>query len=108
MFPDNWFQDNNPADIVAKVAEITLAEISTWTNDELIRVGWADNYIIERLYDLGNTGIWIARTAGTNGIEREIAAEIAGVTEAVALSTAELELLTACIDNNRLKTVEVA
>jgi hypothetical protein len=51
---------------IAKVAEITLAVISTWTEEELERVGWTNNPIIDILYSMTSTGVWIANT-DTNG-----------------------------------------
>lgn len=65
--PDNYFREKNPAAIVAKVAEVTLAVISQWDERELKRVGWTNNPIIDILYSLTSAGVWIARTDTLGG-----------------------------------------
>jgi hypothetical protein len=109
---------------------------------ELKRIGWLDNPVINRLYDLGNTGVWIARQDSITPIERGIRyylglvsnqldttvagdgiAKVLGdrITEArmdrldtdlstlntsIGSAVAHLAALVACIDGNRLKTIE--
>ena len=60
--PDNYFRGLSPADIIAKVATITLANISLLGPDELERIGWLNNPIIDILYSMTSAGVWIART----------------------------------------------
>lgn len=60
--PDNYFRGLSPADIVAKVATITLANISLLGSDELRRIGWLDNPVIDILYSLTSAGVWVAQT----------------------------------------------
>ena len=59
--PDNYFRDRSPADIIAKVATITLANISLLGSSELRRIGWLDNPIIDILYSMTSAGVWISR-----------------------------------------------
>ena len=115
MLPVDFFRDKSPASIISIVGTLTLATISTWTDRELDRVGWNDNHIIDRLYDLGNTGIWAARQTGLTPIDAAVVAVMGDVVTAVAAvegtcadTVTELVKLTDCIDMNRLKTVETA
>jgi len=68
--PDNYFRMLSPADIIAKVATITLANISLWGTEELERIGWLNNPVIDILYSMTSTGVWIART-DTSGLVAE-------------------------------------
>jgi hypothetical protein len=61
-FPDNYFRELNPADIISKVSTITLAEISRLGTDELIRIGWLNNPVIDILYSMTSAGVWVAKT----------------------------------------------
>ena len=61
MIPNNWFRDHSPAQITAKVTELTLAVISQWAPHELERVGWSNNDVIDKLYELADDGIWQSR-----------------------------------------------
>ncbi len=115
MLRDNWFREHSPADIIEQVGKTTLAVISQWTDGELDRVGWNDNRIVNRLYDLGDTGVWAARQTGLTPIDAAVVAVMdnvllaVGAVEAVGIDNrAELVKLTNCIDVNRLKTVETA
>jgi hypothetical protein len=65
MIPDNWFREHSPAQIIAKVGEITLTVISEWSEEELARVGWSNNPVIDILYSLTSAGVWIARTTAS-------------------------------------------
>jgi hypothetical protein len=60
--PDNYFGRLSPAGIISAVSTITLAAISTWSIDELKRVGWLNNPIVDILYSMTSAGVWIART----------------------------------------------
>jgi len=114
--PD-WFREHTPAEIIAKVAVITLAEISRWTPEYLDELGWTDNPIISLMYQLNvTTGIWVSRATSDGSVEQEalnasidtlITAVDAGAV-ATGLSTDELVKLTTCINLDRLQTVETA
>ena len=60
--PDNYFREASPSDIIAKVGVIQLSNISMLGPDELIRIGWLNNPIIDILYSMTSAGVWIART----------------------------------------------
>jgi len=60
--PDNFFRDLSPTDIVSKVASITLAEISRFNTETLLRIGWLNNPVIDILYSMTNAGVWVSRT----------------------------------------------
>ena len=55
---NNWFRKHTPEEIVAMVSTLTLATISTWTQEELDRIGWTNNPIIDILYGLTSAGTW--------------------------------------------------
>ena len=59
--PKDYFRDKNPADIIAKVATITLANISLLGAPELERIGWLNNPIVDKLYSLTSAGQWVVR-----------------------------------------------
>jgi hypothetical protein len=58
----DWFRHHTPAEIVTMVATVTLATISTWTEERLDYLGWTNNPIIEILYSMTSAGVWVART----------------------------------------------
>lgn len=58
---DDWFRGKSPADIIAMVATLTLATISEWSEQELKRVGWTNNPIIDILYSLTSAGVWVGK-----------------------------------------------
>lgn len=64
---DNHFKIIPPAQIISEVGTITLATISLWSVEELKRIGWLDNSIIDLLYKLGSTGVWTAREQSADG-----------------------------------------
>lgn len=71
-FPDGYFLEKSPAEIIAKVNTVTLANISLLSAEELLRIGWLGNPIIDKLYKIGSTGLWVAReqnAAGTSPLE---------------------------------------
>ena len=70
MIPTGHLNRMSPDQIIAFVAINTLAVISTWSTDELIRIGWLGNPIVDILYSLTSAGVWIART-DTSGRETE-------------------------------------
>jgi len=70
MIPDNHLVRMSPADIIAFEATNTLAVISTWSTEELIRIGWIGNPIVDILYSMTSAGVWIART-NASGQETE-------------------------------------
>lgn len=74
--PDGYFHNRSPADIVAKVAIITLANISLMGDKELERIGWIGNLIVERLYELTSAGVWIARTDASGRVTEANSATI--------------------------------
>lgn len=59
--PDNYFKDKSPADIVAKVGTINLANISLLGAEELQRIGWLNNPIVDLLYILNSSGVWVTK-----------------------------------------------
>ena len=67
--PDNYFRDRSPASIIAKVATITLANISLLGTEELIRIGWLGNPIIDILYSMTSAGVWISRVNASGQIQ---------------------------------------
>ena len=108
MLPVDFFRNKSPASIISVVGTLTLAQISGWTEKELLRVGWLDNPIISLIYHLNvNTGIWVSR-ADTDASESQaildaIKISTDGVATAVGLSTDELVKLTAIINIDRLQ-----
>jgi len=62
MLEDGYFLRRSPAQIIADVSTITLAEISRWSREELLRVGWLNNPIVDILYSLTSAGVWIPNT----------------------------------------------
>jgi len=48
-----------------------LANISLWGPDELERVGWLNNPVIDILYSMTSAGVWIARTDSTGKVEEK-------------------------------------
>lgn len=125
-YGDDEFLYLSPTEIVARVAasDPTLAQVSAMAVTEQIRIGWLGNPAVEKLYDLGNTGVWAARAAGVNSPEREgnyntglVAARLLSGANSVAVlldntitalgvANGHLAALAACIDTNRLKTIE--
>lgn len=51
-----------PAQLVAWVAQVTLAKISLMSEDYLRYIGWFDNPVVDILYTMTSAGVWIART----------------------------------------------
>jgi len=85
--PDNYFRSLSPADIIAKVATITLANISLLGPDELERIGWLNNPIIDILYSMTSAGVWISRVNTSGLITDANSAAIAVDSEKAALNT---------------------
>jgi len=56
-----------PAELVAWVSRVTLAEISKYPTYELERIGWLHNPVVDILYSMTNAGVWISRT-GAGGM----------------------------------------
>jgi len=83
--PDNYFRELNAADIIAAVAasKPSLAVISTLGADELERIGWLNNPVIDILYSMTSAGVWIARTDASG---RETEANSASISSNVATS----------------------
>jgi len=58
----DYFRKHSPATIISTVGTITLAVISTWTQERLDYLGWTNNPIIDILYSMTSAGVWVART----------------------------------------------
>ena len=75
---DNWYLTHKPFEIIAQVATTTLAVISKFNPQELIRIGWlvvdkngkiGVNPVIDILYSMTSAGVWIARTDASGLVE---------------------------------------
>lgn len=75
---NDWFRGKSPADIITMVATIGLTTISEWSEQELKRVGWTNNPIIDILYSLTSAGVWIAKT-DTSGQDKVVEANSADI-----------------------------
>ena len=82
--PDNWFKEHSPADIVSKVGEITLAVISEWSDEELRRIGWLDNLIIDRLFSMTSAGVWNYRVSSSGEYSIVIDGRVSDIMSGVA------------------------
>lgn len=78
----------SPAQLIAFVARTTLAEISSWSTQDLIDIGWLNNPTVDRLYDLGNTGVYAARQGSTTPIERYQQAYLDSIAARLDITTA--------------------
>jgi len=58
------------AELIDFVSRTTLAEISSWSAQDLEDIGWTNNPLVNILYSLTSAGVWIART-DTSGRETE-------------------------------------
>jgi len=83
-FPDNWFREVSPADIISRIGTVTLANISLLGTEELLRIGWLNNPVIDILYSMTSAGVWVAKTDSSgvvttklNGAQQNYLASIA-------------------------------
>jgi len=106
---DGYLYDLTPAELIAWVAQVTLATISTYTTRELIRIGWYNNPVVDKLYKLGSAGTWVVgvSTTGKAIVYDETAnAALTNILTQVTATANATAQLASCIDTNRLKTVE--
>ena len=75
---NNWFLKHTPAEIVAMVSTLTLATISTWTDEELQRVGWDRSSTVRELYTQTSAGVWIAQRNATGLLTEANSSVISG------------------------------
>ncbi|MEA3560055.1 MAG: hypothetical protein U9R75_12450 [Candidatus Thermoplasmatota archaeon] len=91
MVEYGYLMGKSPADIIAFVAQRTLAEISTMSADALEHIGWFYrpdpngpyyvNPVVNILYSLTSAGIWIARTDASGKVEEANSHNIRGDTQ---------------------------
>jgi len=77
------------AELIAFVTRTTLAEISTWSADELQRIGWTGNALVDILYSMTYpAGVWISRVDTSGRVEEKNSSSIYGYTQLMHSYTA--------------------